>query len=112
MIDTIGASKFWDSTAILFVWNTWGGFYDHVAPPQLDGLGLGIRTGLIVVSPFAKNGYVSHVQHETGSLLRFTEEAFGLHTMGATDARADDLRDCFDFKRPPAPFKGPFDRAA
>jgi phospholipase C len=109
VIDAIGTSTFWDSTAVFVMWDNWGGWYDHVAPPQLDELGLGVRTGLIVVSPFAKNGYVSHVQHETGSLLRFAEEAFGLHTMGATDARADDLRDCFDFKQAPQPYKGPFD---
>lgn len=108
VINAIGASKFWDSTAIFVYWNTWGGFYDHVVPPQLDELGLGFRTPLMVVSPYAKNGYVSHVQHETGSMLRFTEEAFGLNTMGATDSRADDLRDCFDFKQKPQPFKGPF----
>jgi phospholipase C len=109
VIDAIGKSKFWDTTAIFLIWDDWGGFYDHVVPPQPDELGLGMRTGLVVVSPYAKNGYVSHVQHEHGSLLKFAEEAFGLKTMGATDSRADDLRDCFNFNQSPQAFKGPFD---
>jgi phospholipase C len=50
-----------------------------------------------VVSPYAKPGYVSHVQHEFGSILKFTEETFGLPSLGTTDARADDLSDCFNF---------------
>lgn len=108
VIDAIGQSKFWDSTAIFLIWDDWGGFFDHVVPPQLDQLGLGMRTGIIVVSPYAKNGYVSHVQHEGGSILKFAEEAFGLKVLGATDSRADDLRDFFNFSQSPQKYKGPF----
>ena len=104
IVNAIGNSPFWNSTAIFVLWDDWGGWYDHVDPPQLDDMGLGFRVPLLVVSPYAKHGYVSHVQHEFGSLLRFTEENFGLPTLGQSDARSDDLADCFDFSQSPQPF--------
>lgn len=97
VVNAIGASKYWNNTVIFVTWDDWGGWYDHVSPPQLDNMGLGFRVPLIVVSPFAKRAYVSHVQHEFGSILKFTEEQFGLPSLGTTDARADDLSDCFNF---------------
>jgi phospholipase C len=57
-----------------------------------------------VVSPYAKRGYVSHVQHEFGSILKFVEDDFGLPSLQTADSRSDDLIDCFDFKKAPAPF--------
>jgi len=99
VVNAIGASKFWNNTVIFVTWDDWGGWYDHVAPPQLDVMGLGFRVPLIVVSPFAKRGYVSHTQHEFGSILKFTEEQFGLPSLGTTDARSDDLSDCFNFSQ-------------
>ena len=103
VVDTIGQSKFWDSTAIFITWDDWGGWYDHVPPPQLDNMGLGFRVPLIVVSPYARHGYVSHVQHEFGSILRFTEDNFGLPSLGQSDVRSDNLSDCFDFTQTPSP---------
>ncbi|HZV78486.1 MAG TPA: alkaline phosphatase family protein [Candidatus Binatus sp.] len=105
IVDAVGASKYWNNTVIFIVWDDWGGWYDHVPPPQLDTMGLGFRVPLIVISPYAKRGYVSHVQHEFGSILRFTEETFGLATLSASDARADDLRDCFDYTQTPLPLQ-------
>ena len=102
--NAIGASSFWNTTAIFVVWDDWGGWYDHVAPPQVDAMGLGFRVPFIVVSPYAKRGYVSHVNHEFGSIIRFVEEQLGLPSLGQTDARADDLGDCFDFTQMPAPY--------
>jgi phospholipase C len=99
VVNAIGGSKFWNNTVIFITWDDWGGWYDHVSPPQLDVMGLGFRVPLIVVSPFAKQGYVSHVQHEFGSILKFTEEQFGLPSLGTTDARSDDLSDCFNFNQ-------------
>jgi phospholipase C len=109
VVNAIGASPFWSSTAIFIVWDDWGGFYDHVKPPQQDYMGLGFRVPLIVVSPYAKKGYVSKTQHEFASILHFTEEAMGLPSLhsqdpNATDDRADDLSDCFDFTQAVAPF--------
>jgi phospholipase C len=105
VVNAIGASPDWNSTAIFITWDDWGGWYDHVVPPQLDNMGLGFRVPLIVVSPYARHGYVSHVQHEFGSILHFTEKAFSLAPMAASDLRADDLSDCFDFTQSPQPYR-------
>lgn len=109
VVNAIGQSASWSDTAIFITWDDWGGLYDHVKPPQLDYMGLSFRVPLIVVSPYAKHGYVSHVQHEFASILHFTEEIFGLPSLhsidsDATDERADDLADCFDFSQTPQPF--------
>jgi phospholipase C len=97
IVNAIGTSKYWDSTAIFILWDDWGGWYDHVAPPQLDDLGLGFRVPAIVVSPFARRHYVTSVQHEYGSIARFIEGVFKLPNMGATDTRATGMDDAFDF---------------
>ena len=104
IVNEIGASQYWDNTAILIAWDDWGGWYDHVVPPQVDDMGLGFRVPLIVVSPWAKHGYVSHTQHEFGSFLKFTEEVFQLPSLNTRDAISDDLSDCFDFTQTPPPF--------
>jgi phospholipase C len=105
VVNAIGKSKYWNSTAIFIVWDDWGGFYDHVTPTIYNSFELGFRVPLIVVSPYAKKGYVSHKQHEFGSILKFTEETFGVPSLGTTDRRADDLSDCFNFRQQPAPYK-------
>jgi phospholipase C len=104
VVDAIGQSKYWSSTAIFVTWDDWGGWYDHVKPPVYNSYELGFRVPLIVISPYAKNGYVSHAQHEFGSILKFTEETFGLPSMNTTDARADDLSDCFNYAQTPTAF--------
>jgi len=97
VVNAIGRSKFWDSTVILITWDDSGGWYDHVRPPQLDYDGLGFRVPLIVVSPFAKHGYVAHTPYEFGSILRFAETVFDVGQLAASDRRASNLTDCFDF---------------
>ena len=104
IVNAIGESKFWNSTTIFISWDDWGGWYDHVPPPQVDDMGLGFRVPLIVVSPYAKHGYVSHVTHESASFLHYTEEIFGLPSLGTRDTTADDLSDCFDYTQTPAPY--------
>ncbi len=101
IVNAVGDSPFWNSTAIFILWDDWGGWYDHVAPPQLDALGLGFRVPLLVVSPYARHGYVSHVLYEYGSLAKFAEWAFNLPSLGQTDVRAGNLFDCFDFAQKP-----------
>ncbi|MBV8344761.1 MAG: hypothetical protein JO190_07180 [Candidatus Eremiobacteraeota bacterium] len=105
VVNAIGRSKYWDDTAIFVTWDDWGGWYDHVKPPQYNSYELGFRVPLIVVSAYARGGYISHKQHEFGSILKFTEEALGLGSLGTTDVRADDLSDCFNFARTPRKFK-------
>jgi len=105
LVNTVGESKFWNSTAIFVMWDDWGGTYDHVPPPFLDYDGLGFRVPLLVLSPYAKQNYVSHVQYETASVLRFAEDLFGLNQLAAADKRANSpAADCFDFSQQPRRF--------
>src|SRR5579863_1914178 len=106
VVDAIGQSKYWKSTAIFIFWDDYGGWYDHVAPKKLDYDGLGLRLPMIIISPYAKQGYVSHVHYEHGSILRFIEDQFGLGQLAASDKRATSPEaDCFDFSKPPRSFK-------
>jgi phospholipase C len=111
VVNAIGESSYWSSTAIIVLWDDWGGFYDNAPPPQLDYRGLGIRVPCLIISPYAKKGYVSHVQYEYGSVLRFIEEVNGIPAgsigstaNGYTDGRAASLDDAFDFTQQPRPF--------
>lgn len=106
--NAIGASKFWDSTALFIMWDDWGGWFDPVKPPYKDYDGLGFRVGLLVVSPYAKRGSVTHVQYETASVLRFMEDNFNLGRLSDSDARAKDPAGdpaTFDFAQKPRAFK-------
>jgi phospholipase C len=105
IVNAVGESPFWNSTAIFVLWDDWGGFYDHVPPPFKDYDGLGFRVPLIVISPYARHKHVSHVQYETASVLRFTEDMFGLPRLSASDRRAaSPAQDCFRFNKPPRAF--------
>lgn len=105
LVNAIGESRFWNHTVVFVQWDDWGGFYDQVPPPYKDYDGLGFRVPLIVISPYAKRDYVSHVQYETASVLRFAEDLFGLGQMSAADARATSpAADCLDFTQPPRKF--------
>jgi phospholipase C len=98
--NAVGQSPYWSSTAVIILWDDWGGWYDHVPPAAIrSSYELGFRVPLIVVSPFAKRRYVSHVQYEFGSVLKFIEENFALGSLGYTDDAANDLADCFNFKQ-------------
>jgi phospholipase C len=105
VVNAIGRSKFWKTTAIFVQWDDWGGLYDHVAPPFKDYDGLGFRVPLLVISPYAKQNHVSHVQYETASVLRFAEDLWGLGRLAAADKRAaSPAADCFDFSQKPRRF--------
>lgn len=104
LVNAVGTSKFWDNTVIFIAWDDWGGWYDHVVPPQVDAMGLGFRVPVIVVSPFAKRGYVSHTVHEFSGFLRYIEEVFNLPSLGTRDANTDDFSDCFDYTQQIQPY--------
>ena len=88
------------------MWDDWGGFFDPVPPVYEDYDGLGFRVPLLIVSPYAKKGYVTHVQYETASVLRYIEDNFGLPQLAASDKRANDpAGDVFDYGQKPRPFK-------
>jgi phospholipase C len=105
VVNAVGKSKYWDSTAIVVLWDDWGGWYDHVPPPQLDYDGLGIRVPAIVISPYAKAHTVSHTQYQFGSILHFIEDTFGLGSLGVRDASSTSLTGVFDFTQKPITFK-------
>jgi phospholipase C len=117
VVNAVGQSKNWSSTAIFILWDEWGGWYDNVPPPYVDYDGLGFRIPLLIISPYAKQGSVTHVQYEHGSILRFIEDDFGLAQLAASDTRASDPAAdpaAFDFSqkpRPFAPFAAPFGRS-
>ena len=93
----------WQSTAIVLTWDDFGGFYDHVPPPSIDGFGLGPRVPLIVISPYAREGVVSHTVYEFGSVLQLIEDRYKLKALTARDAETNSLLDMFDFTQVPAP---------
>ncbi len=110
VVNAIGRSQYWNTTAIVVLWDDWGGWYDGVPPPQLDFVGLGIRVPCIIISPYARSGYISHTQYEFGSVLKFIEETFHLPSLGPasrgyTDTRARSIANSFDFKQKPRAFK-------
>jgi phospholipase C len=105
LVDAVGNSQFWNTTAIFVIWDDWGGLYDHVHPPYKGYDGLGFRVPLLVISPYAKENYVSHVQYETASVLTFAENLWGLPRLAAADKRATSpAADCFDFTQQPRTF--------
>lgn len=108
LVDAIGKSRFWNSTAIFLMWDDWGGMFDPVKPPYRDYDGLGFRVPLIVISPYTKQGKVTHVQYETASVLRFIEDNFNLSQLNKADKRAKDPADdpaAFDYAQSPRKFK-------
>jgi phospholipase C len=111
IVNAIGQSSYWDSSAVIVVWDDWGGFYDHVPPPKFDHWGgLGFRVPMLIVSPYAREtsssqpGYISHTQYEFGSILKFVENVWGLGSLNTTDKRATSISDSFDFTQPPRSF--------
>ena len=102
--NALGASQYWRDTALIVTWDDWGGWYDHVKPPHRDNMGMGFRVPLIVASPYARHGYVSHTTYEFGSVLRFIEDTFGLSSLGNTDATSTSIADTLDLYAPPAPY--------
>jgi phospholipase C len=101
VINAIMRSPMWKDTAIFLVWDDYGGFYDHVPPPQVDGFGFGIRVPLLVISPYAREGYVDHTLGEFSSVLRFVEDNWGLTQLTHRDRDAFNLSGAFDFTQEP-----------
>jgi phospholipase C len=104
IVNAIGNSPYWANTTIIITWDDWGGWYDHVAPKITNSYEYGFRVPLIIVSPYAKPGYVSHVTHDFGSILKFIEEVFQVAPLGYADTPADDFADCFNFDQTPIMF--------
>jgi phospholipase C len=97
IVSAIQATSYWPSTVVFITWDDYGGWYDHVAPPQVDGHGLGFRVPLLMVSPFAKHGYVDHTLSDHTSLMKFVERTFGLLPLTQRDATSSGLTDALSF---------------
>lgn len=101
VVNAVMESPEWASTAIFITWDDYGGFYDHVAPPQVDGYGFGIRVPLLVISPYARQGYVMSELGEFSSVLRFMEDNWGLTQLTDRDLQATPMLSAFDFTQEP-----------
>jgi phospholipase C len=116
VVDAAMRGPDWKSTAIFVFWDDWGGFYDHVSPPKGASYGLGMRIPGIIISPYARTGYIDHHVQSFDSYLKFIEDDFlhGQRLDPATDGRPDsrplvgedmsvlgDLQDDFDFSQAP-----------
>ena len=113
-INSVMQSPLWQDTAILILWDDFGGWYDHVPPPVTLGpaaspYGWGMRVPLLVVSPYAKPGYIFKHNASQASVIHFTERVLGIHKSlhaldpAAQDSAVDDLFGAFDFHQPPNP---------
>jgi phospholipase C len=104
VVNAVGKSKYWKDTAVVLMWDDWGGWYDSVPPPQVTYTSLGFRVPMIVISPFAKRTVV-HTEYNFGSVLKFIEQTFGLGSLGVSDASANSIGDSFDFSQTPIKFQ-------
>jgi len=102
-VNAIMQGRDWPTTAIVLTWDDFGGFYDHVPPPTVDHVGLGPRVPMIVLSPYVKEGIVSHTMYEFASILQLIENLTKVKALTARDVEANSLLDMFDFSQVPAP---------
>ena len=102
MLNKLMRGPDWSSTAVFLTWGNSGGFYDHVPPPQLDDAGLGFRVPLLIISPYAKKGYIDHTLYDYSSMLRFAEDILGLPALAKRDKGANDMLNAFNFSQKPA----------
>ena len=99
LLRALRSSSQWQSTAVIITYDENGGFWDHVPPPKIDRWGPGARVPAIVISPYAKHGYVDHTLYDTSSILALIEHRFGLAPLGSRDAAANDMTAAFDFNQ-------------
>ena len=103
IVHALRTSKYWNTTAVIITYDENGGRWDHATPPKGDRWGPGTRVPAIIISPYAKRGFVDHTQYETVSILKFIEMRWHLQPLGTRDARANGLTNAFDFNQQPQP---------
>jgi len=106
LIQSVMLSQYWEDTAIFITYDDFGGWYDHVAPPVIDRWGPGGRVPLLVISPYARKGFIDSTFYDTTSLLKFIETRWGLEALGERDAAAN-LTNLFDFDQEVGPVRAP-----
>lgn len=104
LLNALAAGPNWADSAVFLTWDDFGGFYDHVAPRQIDKYGLGFRVPLLIISPYAKKAYIEHTEAEFSSVLKFIERDFGVPNLTDRDLNTTDLTQAFDFSQTPRPF--------
>jgi phospholipase C len=104
IVNAIGKSRYWRSTAVVVVWDDWGGLYDNFNPPRHGYGGFGFRVPALIVSPYAKAGHISTTNYEFGSILKYIEQNWSLRPLGTEDANANSIIDCFDYSQLPITF--------
>ncbi len=108
IVNRIMQSSMWDDLAIFITWDEWGGLYDHVRPPKIDHLDLGFRVPMLVISPYARRGYVDDALGEFSAPLRFISENWGLPHLTDRIKKSHTFEHVFDFHRRP---RGPDPRS-
>lgn len=103
LINELMRSSAWSSSAFLLSYDDWGGFYDHVPPPRVDEYGYGFRVPAILVSPYARRGFVDHTVLDFTSILKFIEENWGVEPLAERDRNANSFVSAFDFSQQPRP---------
>jgi phospholipase C len=103
LIGALSFSRYWSSSAFMWSYDDWGGWYDHVKPPHRDRYGDGFRVPALLVSPYARHGFVDHTELDLTSFLKFIEQNWGLRPLAARDAHANSFMNAFDFSQRPAP---------
>jgi phospholipase C len=101
MIQALMQSSAWNSSAFLITYDDWGGWYDHVPPPQVDEYGYGFRVPTLLISPYARKGHIDHTQLDHTSILKFIEANWNIPALAERDARANNFLSAFDFSSPP-----------
>jgi len=103
VMNAIMQSPDWKHTAVVITWDDFGGFYDHVPPPHVDLWGLGPRVPMLLISPWAKSGFIAHDTLEFSSVLKMIETIWDVPPLTARDRTAGDMLDLFDFSQRPNP---------
>jgi phospholipase C len=112
LIQALMQSDAWSSSIFMWTYDNWGGWYDHVPPPQVDKYGYGFRVPALLVSPYARRGYIDSTELDFTSILRFIEDNWDLEPLAQRDARANSIATALDFSQSPRqPFFISFSRA-
>jgi phospholipase C len=101
MVNALMMSPAWDTSVIQWAYDDWGGWYDHVPPPQIDEFGYGYRTAAQLVSPYARKGYIDSETHDFTSILAFIEDNWSIPALAERDANAVSIATALDFSQPP-----------
>ena len=101
LIQELMRSSAWDSSAFLLTYDDWGGWYDHVTPPQVDANGYGPRVPALLVSPYARRGHIDNTELDFTSILKFIEENWSVKSLSTRDAKANNFLTAFDFGQAP-----------